>query len=91
VLWEDGGGNPASYPVRDKSCAVERKVQTDDFEQLAFRSHICLNPFLRKRLRKFKRFLGQLRTLGTPAIAGFELQRKLGDPITQLARRTDLQ
>jgi hypothetical protein len=40
VVWEDGGGNPASYPVGNKTYAFEPKVQTDDIEKPAFRSVI---------------------------------------------------
>jgi hypothetical protein len=39
---------------RDKSYAVEGKVQTDDIEVAPFFRYISSNPFILKSLRKFK-------------------------------------
>jgi hypothetical protein len=43
---------------RDKIYAVERPVQTDDFENSTLRIVVGLKPYRSQVLRKFKRFDG---------------------------------
>jgi hypothetical protein len=59
---------------RNKSCAVEPEVQTDDFQQLAFGGHIRDKPFLFQSLRKFKHVLGLGRSFRAISVVCLHVQ-----------------
>ena len=78
--------------MRDKSCAVEREVQTDHFKNLTLRGVIRRKPSLRQTLRKFKHLLCHVDAFATLAMRRFELQRQRGDavaPFRALSRMRD--
>ncbi len=64
-----------------KTCAVEAAVQTDDFENSALGRVIGRKPLLPKRLRKFKRFQGNLGRFVVRTVEHVELQPNLGQPV----------
>ena len=59
---------------RDKTYAVERPVQTDDFENSTLCSDIRRKPFGSQVLRKFKRTDGQINGFVVRSLRSLDLQ-----------------
>jgi hypothetical protein len=70
--------------VWDKSCAVERKVQTHDFQDLPPGGGFCAKPFLLEAVREFKHLLGDPPLLLSALIPGLDAQLQFRDPLSQL-------
>ena len=67
----------------DKSCVVERVVQTHDFDDSTLRIAISGKPFLAKGLRKLKHFGRQLGGFVVGVVHVVELQFDRGQPVPQ--------
>ena len=66
---------------RDESYAVERAVQTHDFEDSTLCVVIGGKPLLAKRLRKFKHFGRQLRRFVVAAVERINLKLDRGEAV----------
>jgi hypothetical protein len=63
--------------LRPKSCAVQGKVQTHDFEDLVFCRAVTGKRFSNQRLRKFEHLERNLGLLGSLAVRRFDLEREV--------------
>jgi hypothetical protein len=71
----------------DKTCAVERAVQTEDFEDSTFCVVVSGKPFLSKALRKFKRFHRNVDDFVPATVGSLDFQLQLSGSISQVSVR----
>src|SRR5690606_2039046 len=70
-----------------KTYAVERPVQTDDFEDATFGGVVGRKPLLPQALRKFKRFHRNVDDFVAPPVADLDFQLQLGSSVSQVSVR----